>query len=77
MQSKKGSLWSRKSLGVETFSSVFTFRISGQGKKFFGDGMALWFIKQVRPCRRGLVVPVLIELGCQYVEWDCVRSSFE
>jgi mannose-binding lectin 2 len=45
-QSKKGSVWSRKPLGVTTFSSVFTFRISGQGKKFFGDGMALWFMQQ-------------------------------
>ncbi len=45
-QSKKGAAWSRKSLGVTTFSAVFTFRISGQGKKFFGDGMALWFINQ-------------------------------
>ena len=25
---------------------MLTFRISGQGKKFFGDGMALWFMQQ-------------------------------
>jgi hypothetical protein len=25
---------------------VLTFRISGQGKKFFGDGMALWCMQQ-------------------------------
>jgi mannose-binding lectin 2 len=46
VQSKKGALWSRKSLNTNTFSTVFSFRISGQGKKFFGDGMALWFIQQ-------------------------------
>jgi mannose-binding lectin 2 len=45
-QSKKGALWSRKSLNTNTFSTVFSFRISGQGKKFFGDGMGLWFIQQ-------------------------------
>ena len=45
-QSKKGALWSRRTLGVDTISLVFTFRISGQGKKFFGDGLALWFMKQ-------------------------------
>uniref|UniRef100_A0A7S2D3Y1 L-type lectin-like domain-containing protein n=1 Tax=Octactis speculum TaxID=3111310 RepID=A0A7S2D3Y1_9STRA len=45
-QSKKGAIWSRKAVGVDTFSSVFKFRISGQGKNFFGDGMALWFIQQ-------------------------------
>jgi len=39
-------VWSRKALGTSTFSSVLTFRISGQGKKFFGDGMALWCMQQ-------------------------------
>jgi len=41
-QSKKGSVWSKKSLGVPSFSTVLQFRISGQGKTFFGDGIALW-----------------------------------
>jgi lectin, mannose-binding 2 len=45
-QSKKGALWSRKSLGVPSFFCVFKFRISGQGKNFFGDGIALWITQQ-------------------------------
>ena len=42
-QSKKGSVWSKRSLGVDAFSTILQFRISGQGKNFFGDGIALWF----------------------------------
>ena len=41
-QSKKGSVWSKRPLGVASFSTVLQFRISGQGKTFFGDGIALW-----------------------------------
>jgi len=41
-QSKKGSLWSRRPLGVDSFSAILKFRISGQAKTFFGDGVALW-----------------------------------
>lgn len=44
-QSKKGSVWSRKALGVPSASAVLKFRISGQGKNFFGDGLALWFVQ--------------------------------
>ena len=45
-QSKKGALWSRKALSVPEFSAVLKFRISGQGKSFFGDGLALWIVQQ-------------------------------
>lgn len=45
-QSKKGAVWSRKPIGVPSFSSILKFRISGQGKNFFGDGLALWFVQQ-------------------------------
>ena len=41
-QSKKGSLWSRRALGVDSMSSILKFRISGQAKTFFGDGIAMW-----------------------------------
>jgi lectin, mannose-binding 2 len=41
-QSKKGALWAKSKIGVPSFSSIFKFRISGQGKNFFGDGIALW-----------------------------------
>jgi len=45
-QSKKGALWSTKTVGFEEFSTVFKFRISGQGKNFFGDGIGLWYTDQ-------------------------------
>eukprot|EP00634_Sargassococcus_sp_CCMP2135_P012626 CAMPEP_0198661142 /NCGR_PEP_ID=MMETSP1467-20131203/40167_1 /TAXON_ID=1462469 /ORGANISM="unid. sp., Strain CCMP2135" /LENGTH=430 /DNA_ID=CAMNT_0044397569 /DNA_START=148 /DNA_END=1440 /DNA_ORIENTATION=- len=41
-QSKKGALWATKALGTSEVSVAMKFRISGQGKKYFGDGMALW-----------------------------------
>jgi mannose-binding lectin 2 len=45
-QSKKGSLWSKKPLGVDEFSAILKFRISGQGKQFFGDGIGFWIMQQ-------------------------------
>lgn len=41
-QSKRGYIWGREQLGAREFSLVFTFRISGQAKSWFGDGLALW-----------------------------------
>ncbi|KAF4315837.1 hypothetical protein BBO99_00007193 [Phytophthora kernoviae] len=41
-QSKRGYIWGKKTLGVQEFAAVFTFRISGQAKSWFGDGLALW-----------------------------------
>ncbi|OQR96578.1 lectin [Achlya hypogyna] len=41
-QSKKGYLWNNERIGRDTFSTILTFRISGQGKKWFGDGIGLW-----------------------------------
>lgn len=46
IQSKKGALWSRGPLEVPSFSVVLKFRISGKGKNFFGDGIAVWFVQQ-------------------------------
>lgn len=42
-QSKRGYVWGKKKLGVKEFAAVLTFRISGQAKTWFGDGMGLWF----------------------------------
>jgi mannose-binding lectin 2 len=39
-------VWSRKALAVDNFSSLLKFRISGQGKNFFGDGLAIWIVQQ-------------------------------
>lgn len=41
-QSKKGAIWATKGVGASEVSVALKFRISGQGKKYFGDGMALW-----------------------------------
>ena len=45
-QSKKGALWSRRPLGVSKMSAILKFRISGKGREFFGDGLALWIVTQ-------------------------------
>lgn len=45
-QSKKGALWSRESLEISSFSSIIKFRISGKGRDFYGDGIALWIVQQ-------------------------------
>ena len=45
-QSKRGAIWSNLPLNVERVLATLKFRISGQAKKFFGDGIALWFVKE-------------------------------
>ncbi|TYZ64371.1 hypothetical protein PybrP1_009051 [[Pythium] brassicae (nom. inval.)] len=42
-QSKKGYLWQTEPIGRDTLSAVLTFRISGRGSRWFGDGIGLWF----------------------------------
>ena len=42
-QSKKGWVWARAPLDADVWSAVIKFRVSGQGKRLFGDGFALWF----------------------------------
>lgn len=51
-QSKKGALWSTKAIGTTELSVSVKFRISGQGKKYFGDGMAFW-ITDLRSAKSG------------------------
>uniref|UniRef100_A0AAV1VMD5 L-type lectin-like domain-containing protein n=1 Tax=Peronospora matthiolae TaxID=2874970 RepID=A0AAV1VMD5_9STRA len=41
-QQKRGHIWGKQKLGVKEFAAVLTFRISGQAKAWFGDGLALW-----------------------------------
>ncbi|KAF0694907.1 Aste57867_14249 [Aphanomyces stellatus] len=52
-QSKRGHVWSKQTLGAARlpkpeFSIVMTFRISGQGERWFGDGLALWVTTEPR-----------------------------
>ena len=42
-QSKRASAWATARLDREEWSATVRFRVSGQGKKLFGDGLALWF----------------------------------
>lgn len=42
-QSKRGFLWQTERVGRDTLSVVLTFRISGLGRRWFGDGIGLWF----------------------------------
>lgn len=55
-QSKRGTLWSTQALytsmnnpGMDSLNSVLKFRISGQGKNFFGDGLAMWITQHSHP----------------------------
>ena len=41
-QSKRGYIWGKEKLAIKEFAAVLTFRISGQAKAWFGDGLALW-----------------------------------
>jgi len=43
--SRHGAFWGDRPLGVEEFSAIFRFRISGPAKGPFGDGLALWFVQ--------------------------------
>ncbi len=42
-QSKRGSLWMKSRLSNPNIATTVKFRISGQGKNFFGDGIGIWF----------------------------------
>lgn len=42
-QSKRGWLWARSPLSANQWTITLRFRVSGQGKRLFGDGFALWF----------------------------------
>jgi len=45
-QSKKGAVWSKGKTNRAEMTAMLKFRISGQAKTFFGDGIALWFTNQ-------------------------------
>lgn len=45
-QGKSGYVQSTQANTADAWSSTFKFRVSGQGRKLFGDGIALWFTTQ-------------------------------
>jgi mannose-binding lectin 2 len=42
-QSKKGWLWNDAKVMADGWSATLRFRISGQGRAMYGDGLAFWF----------------------------------
>ncbi|RLN91963.1 hypothetical protein BBJ28_00018178 [Nothophytophthora sp. Chile5] len=47
-QSKRGHIWTKTTVDRDELVSVVTYRIHGQGKKWFGDGMGLWFTNEAK-----------------------------
>uniref|UniRef100_A0AAV1T1G7 L-type lectin-like domain-containing protein n=1 Tax=Peronospora matthiolae TaxID=2874970 RepID=A0AAV1T1G7_9STRA len=45
-QSKRGHIWTKSSIGKDELATVIKYRIHGQGKKWFGDGIGLWFTQE-------------------------------
>lgn len=45
-QSKHGALWSKSQIRTQSLTAILEFRLSGQGKSLFGDGLGLWFARQ-------------------------------
>jgi mannose-binding lectin 2 len=41
-QSKKGYIWNNELIARDSISIILTYRISGTGKTWFGDGIGLW-----------------------------------
>jgi mannose-binding lectin 2 len=41
--SKRSNVWSETKSTSEEWSATLRFRVSGQGKKLFGDGLAFWY----------------------------------
>lgn len=41
-QSKRGHIWSKSTIDRDEFAAIVTFRIHGQGKKWYGDGIGVW-----------------------------------
>ena len=48
-QSKQGYLWGAKQVNTENWSVNLGFRVSGQGKTLFGDGLVFWFTDMTYP----------------------------
>jgi mannose-binding lectin 2 len=47
-QSRQGSLWAQSPTTAHGWSAQLDFRISGSGRKLFGDGLAFWFTRMPR-----------------------------
>lgn len=46
-QNKRGYLWNIVPIEKDELSAIVAFRISGQGKRWFGDGIGLWITQHI------------------------------
>ena len=73
-QSKRGHLWSSRRVDVHDWSVVLEFRVSGQGKTLFGDGLAFWFTDMPN-IRNGEVFGVVDDFKGFAVVFDTFRNQ--
>ena len=45
-QSKRGHIWTTNVIDRDELATVITYRIHGQGRKWFGDGIGIWFTQE-------------------------------
>ena len=73
-QSKRGHIWSSRRVDVHDWSVVLEFRVSGQGKTLFGDGLAFWFTDMPN-IRNGEVFGVVDDFKGFAVVFDTFRNQ--
>ena len=73
-QSKRGHVWSSRQIDVHDWSVVLEFRVSGQGKTLFGDGLAFWFTDMPN-IRSGDVFGVIDDFKGFSVIFDTFKNS--
>ncbi|KAK7006068.1 Vesicular integral-membrane protein VIP36, partial [Halocaridina rubra] len=45
IQSQRGAIWNKAPLGVRNWELQIHFKVHGKGKDLFGDGFAVWYVK--------------------------------
>lgn len=73
-QSKRGHLWSSRRVDAEDWSVSLEFRVSGQGRTLFGDGLAFWFT-DMPSIKQGDVFSVAGDFKGFAVIFDTFRNS--
>jgi mannose-binding lectin 2 len=73
-QSKRGHLWSSRRVDAEDWSVALEFRVSGQGRTLFGDGLAFWFT-DMPSIKQGDVFSVSGDFKGFAVIFDTFRNS--
>ena len=73
-QSKRGHLWSSRRVDADDWSVALEFRVSGQGRTLFGDGLAFWFT-DMPSIKQGDVFSVSGDFKGFAVIFDTFRNS--